>query len=171
MLKFLHGNIPHESKPIRKLAYPIHFISVGSDGSIDGCCLQESAWRRDFYGNDAATAAAAASSARHLRLMHANNPHAFPAIFQSIVHFPLSGLTDEARRVAARPEARILVYWGDSDAVVPTRDLARWRAALTGPGARARTEVEVMPAAGHAFFLQQPAAAAARILRFLAPDA
>ena len=100
--------------------------------------------------------------------MHAHCPHAFPALFRSIVAFPLSGLAPDAARVAARPAARVLVYWGDSDTVVPTRCLARWRAALAGPGARAAAEFETMPAAGHAFFLEQPDAAAARILRFLA---
>jgi pimeloyl-ACP methyl ester carboxylesterase len=131
---------------------------------------QESAWRRDFHGDDPATARLAEATARRLRLMHAHNPNAHTAIFHTIVAFPLSGLDPDARRVAARP-GRILLFWGERDNVVPTSNLERWRRAFAAPGARAALEVEVAPGTGHAFFLEQPAAAAARILGFLAASA
>jgi pimeloyl-ACP methyl ester carboxylesterase len=131
---------------------------------------QEAAWRRDFHGNTPTTAQLAEATASHLRLMHDHNPTAHTAIFQTIVNFPLSGLAPDARRVAARP-GRILLYWGDCDDVVPTSNLKRWRAAFTAPDARAMLEVEECKETGHAFFLEKPTEAAARILRFLVASA
>jgi pimeloyl-ACP methyl ester carboxylesterase len=127
----------------------------------------ESKVRDDFHGDDPAITRLADATVRRIKLMIDHNPHAFPAFFSTVVHFPLSGLAPDARRVAARP-GRILLYWGECDIVVPASNLARWRAALAAPGARATLEVEVAPAGGHAFFLERPDAAAARILAFLA---
>mmetsp|Transcript_69398 Transcript_69398/g.185189 ORF Transcript_69398/g.185189 Transcript_69398/m.185189 type:complete len:298 (-) Transcript_69398:73-966(-) len=132
---------------------------------------QESAWRRDFYGKDEATEKAIDHVVQRLRLMNANRPGCFHAIFQSVVHFPLSGLEPVAARVGAR-KGRLLLLWGDHDVVVPVKGFEHWKRTLASEagGQGMQVEAELVKDGGHSFHLHKGPEVNARILAFLRPS-
>lgn len=96
--------------------------------------------------------------------MHARNPHAFPAIFRSILAFPLAGLEETIRNVSAARLPTLLV-WAEFDRIVPFEPhYARWKALLkTGQNVR----YEVVKEAGHGFLLEKPTVVGEMVVRFL----
>jgi pimeloyl-ACP methyl ester carboxylesterase len=96
--------------------------------------------------------------------MHTHNPHAFDAIFRSILAFPLSGLEGLVSNVAAaRPP--ILLVWAKWDRVVCLDPhFFRWKALLKTP---MNVKYEVVDDAGHAFLLEKAEKTNGIVLRFL----
>ena len=96
--------------------------------------------------------------------MHKRNPHAFPAIFRSILAFPLAELEDTIKSVSAARLPTLLV-WAECDRVLPFEPhYGRWKALLkTGQNVR----YEVVREAGHGFLLEKSTVVGEMVLRFL----
>jgi pimeloyl-ACP methyl ester carboxylesterase len=96
--------------------------------------------------------------------MHKRNPHAFPAIFRSILAFPLAGLEETITNVSAARLPTLLV-WAEYDRVVPFEPhYGRWKALLkTGQN----VQYEVVKEAGHGFLKEKPAVVGDMVVRFL----
>lgn len=132
--------------------------------SIVQRCLRRNslnAIRNDFlrHGTDLENRVVAQAQA-----MHARNPHAFPAIFRSILAFPLAGLDETVRSVAAARLPTLLV-WAEYDRVLPFEPhYGRWKALLkTGQNVR----YEVVKDAGHGFLLEKSKVVGEMVVRFL----
>ena len=99
-----------------------------------------------------------------VKQMHTHNPHAFDAIFRSILAFPLSGLEELVGNVAAaRPP--ILLVWAAWDRVVCLDPhFFRWKALLKTP---MNVKYEVVDDAGHGFLLEKAEKTNGIVLRFL----
>ncbi len=98
------------------------------------------------------------------RAMHKRNPHAFPAIFRSILAFPFAGLENTIRRVSGARLPTLLV-WAEYDRVLPFEpQYGRWKALLrTGQNVR----YEVVKEAGHGFLLEKPEVVGEMVVKFL----
>jgi len=164
------------------LLSPAGLMPLGPLRAVRACaCIQplvaralrsgsERAWRDDWYRQTGAEGAAMEACAQKLRAMHAANPHAHHAFFQTALQFPLSGLQPTVQHVAARKGRRILLMWGRQDKAVPfSPSFKRWEAAL-GAGA-AMFDSEVVEEAAHGFFMEKAAVVEARIVAFLSRGA
>jgi len=100
----------------------------------------------------------------HARAMHERNPHAFPAIFRSILAFPFAGLENTIRRLSGARLPTLLV-WAEYDRVLPFEpQFGRWKALLkTGQNVR----YEVVKEAGHGFLLEKPEVVGEMVVGFL----
>lgn len=96
--------------------------------------------------------------------MHKRNPHAFLAIFRSILAFPLAGLEETIKDVSAARLPTLLV-WAEYDRVLPFEPhYGRWKALLkTGQNVR----YEVVREAGHGFLLEKSTVVGEMVVRFL----
>ncbi len=130
---------------------------------VEGCLRRNSlnAVRNDFvvHGTDSEK-----GMVERVKRMHVHNPHAFHAIFRSLLAFPLAGLDEVVRSVAAtRPS--VLLVWAWYDRVLPFEPhYGRWKKLLkTGQN----TLYEVVADAGHGFPLEKPEVVNDLVLRFL----
>jgi pimeloyl-ACP methyl ester carboxylesterase len=127
---------------------------------------QQDAWRKDFHNHTGVFLEREEASVQRMNEQYENNPQWFNAFFQSVLQFPLYGLTAEVKTLSEINDLPIHLVWGKNDPTVPFKpDYQRWKTALEA--GKCRFSTFTIDKAAHAFFLEHPDEVNTNVLEFL----